>query len=248
MTIDSPEDLKHLRTVGRIVALILKHMQEAVRPGVTTAELDGIAASLLHRHGARSAPQLAYRFPGATCISINHEAAHGIPGSRTIQPGDLVNLDVSAELDGYFADAAVTVPVPPVAPRAHNLVLCAQRALRLAAAAATAGRPINAIGQVIEQEARAAGFETLRDLGGHGVGRGIHEEPHNIANYFNQADQRVLSEGMVLTIEPFITTGANHVLTQPDGWTLKTSDGRLSAQFEHTYVITRGKPVVITQA
>lgn len=248
MTIDSPEDLKHLRAAGRVVALILKHMQEAVRPGVTTAELDAIAAAMLANYGARSAPQLAYQFPGATCISINNEAAHGIPGSRTIQPGDLVNLDVSAELDGYFADAAVTVPVPPVAPRVHNLVLCAQRALRRAAASATAGRPINGIGLVIEQEARAAGFETLRDLGGHGVGRGIHEEPHNIANFFNPADQRILREGMALTIEPFITTGANHVVTQPDGWTLTTSDGSLSAQFEHTYVITRGKPVVITQA
>jgi methionyl aminopeptidase len=246
MTIDSPEDLARLRAAGRVVALVLKGMQAAVRPGMTTAELDAIGEALMTEHGARSAPRLVYNFPGATCISINSEAAHGIPGSRQIAPGDLVNIDVTAELDGYFADAALMVAVPPVDPRSHNLVLCAQRALTRAIGVAHAGQPINAIGRAVEQEARASGFSTLRDLGGHGVGRSIHEEPHSIANYYNPADRRVLQEGMVLTIEPFITTGATHVRTLEDGWTLKTADGSLSAQFEHTLVITRGKPLLIT--
>lgn len=246
MTIDSPEDLARLKRAGHVVALVLHAMKDAVRPGITTAELDEIGAKLLKEHGARSAPILAYKFPGATCISINNQAAHGIPGSRKIEPGDLVNIDVSAELDGYFADTALTVPVPPVETRAHNLILCAQRALSLAIAQATAGKYLNDIGRAVEQEANANGFTTLRDLGGHGVGRGIHEEPHSIANYANPMDRRMIQEGAVLAIEPFITTGARHVKTMPDGWTLETTDGSLSAQFEHTVVVTRSKPVIIT--
>jgi len=246
MTIDSPTDLASLKRIGRIVALTIKEMKESVRAGITTAELDAVGKAILDRYGARSAPQLAYNFPGVTCISINNEAAHGIPGSRVVKPGDLVNLDVSAELDGYFADAAVTVEVDPEETRRHNLVHCAQRALQQAIATTRAGQPINAIGRVIEKEAQGCGFHTLHDLGGHGVGRGIHEEPHNIANYYNPNDHRMLLEGVVLTIEPFITTGAQHVFTEKDGWTLKTADGSLSAQFEHTLVVTRGKPVVIT--
>ncbi len=246
MTIDSPDELAALRRIGRIVALTLKEMKEAVRPGVTTLQLDQVGAQVLKKYGARSAPQLVYDFPGVTCISINNEAAHGIPGGRAVQPGDLVNLDVSAELDGYFADAAVTVAVPPVDTIRHNLVHCSQVALQKAIDVARAGEKLNAIGRVVEQEAFSCGFTTLRDLGGHGVGRSIHEEPHNIANYYNLNDRRVLTEGTVLTIEPFITTGARRVFTETDGWTLKTSDSSLSAQFEHTLVITQGKPVVIT--
>jgi methionyl aminopeptidase len=246
MTIDSPQDLTGLKRIGRIVGLTLKAMKEQVRPGISTAELDKVGADLLERHGAHSAPILEYQFPGATCISINNEAAHGIPGGRVIEAGDLVNLDVSAMLDGYFADAALTVAVPPIDATRHNLVLCAQRSLQKAASTARAGKLINAIGQAIEEEANSYGFSTLHDLGGHGVGRGIHENPHNIASYYNPRDIRMLEEGMVLTIEPFVTTGAKFVYTDHNGWTLKTSDGSLSAQFEHTFVITKGNPVVIT--
>jgi methionyl aminopeptidase len=246
MTVDSPSDLEGLKRIGRIVALALRDMRAAVKPGVTTSELDAIGASVLERSGARSAPQLVYHFPGATCISINDEAAHGIPGPRRLRPGDLVNLDVSAELDGYFADAGLMASVSPVDATRHNLVLAAGRALKNAIAAAVAGSPINDIGRAIEKEARRSGFYTLHDLGGHGVGRGIHEEPHSNACYDNPADHRILKEGTVLTIEPFLTTGAERVYTAPDGWTLKTRDSSLSAQFEHTLVITRGRPLVIT--
>lgn len=246
MTIDSPADLAALKRIGRIVALAIKSMKENVQPGITTAELDAVGKAVLDEYGARSAPQLVYKFPGVTCISINDEAAHGIPGKRVVQAGDLVNLDVSAELDGYFADAAVTVEVTPVDARRHNLVHCAQRALQQAIAVACAGKPMNIIGRAIEEEARCSGFHTLHDLGGHGVGRGIHEDPHNIACYYNPNDRRILIEGTVLTIEPFVTTGAQRIYTAPNRWTLKTTDGSLSAQFEHTLIITRGKPVVIT--
>ncbi len=246
MTIDKPEDLVKLKRIGRVVALTLKAMQQAACAGITTAELDAVGERVMKEHGARSAPQLTYNFPGATCISINDEAAHGIPGSRRLAPGDLVNVDVSAELDGYFADAALMVTIDPVDPTAHNLVMCAQRALKRAIAVSRAGSRLNEIGRVIEEEAQQSGFSTLRDLGGHGVGRTIHEDPHNIANYYNPNDKRILKEGSVLTIEPFITTGATHTHTMPDRWTLKTSDGSLSAQVEHTLVITKGKPVLIT--
>jgi methionyl aminopeptidase len=222
-------------------------MAEAAGVGVTTAELDEIGARVLRENGARSAPQLVYNFPGATCISINHEAAHGIPGERVIEAGDLVNLDVSAELDGYFADAALMLAIPPAPPLKHNLVHCTRLALEKAIQAARAGQPINAIGRAIEEQATRCGFSTLRDLGGHGVGRTIHEEPHHVPCYDNPRDQRILQEGMVLTIEPFLTTGARSVYTEPsNGWTLMTSDGSLSAQFEHTLVITKGRPVIIT--
>lgn len=246
MTVESESDLEGLRRIGRIVAEALKEMKKSVRAGITTAELDEIGRAALERSGARSAPQLVYRFPGATCISINDEAAHGIPGERAVRPGDLVNLDVSAELDGYYADAAVMVVVQPAAKRAQKLARCAQEALHRAISAARAGAPVNAIGQAIEQQARRCGFATLHDLGGHGVGRGLHEQPHDVSSFYNRLDRRRLTEGLVLTVEPFLTTGADHVVTQPDGWTLKTADGGLSAQFEHTIVITRARPIVIT--
>ena len=247
MTIDSEQDLNALKRAGRVVALALKEMSAHVKPGVTTRDLDEIGASVLGAHGAQSAPILVYQFPGATCISINNEAAHGIPGDRVVKPGDLVNLDVSAELDGYFADAALTVEVPPVDTVRHNLVHCAQQALMKAIARVRAGEFINEIGKTIEEQAAQCGFKTLLDLGGHGVGRTIHEDPHNIACFYNRADRRRMTEGLVLTIEPFITTGARSVFTDPNNhWTLKTNDGSLSAQFEHTLVVTKGRPIIIT--
>ena len=247
MTVDSEQDLERLKRAGRVVALALRSMSEAAQPGVTTAQLDEIGARVMREHGARSAPQVVYQFPGATCISVNHEAAHGVPGDRVLQPSDLVNIDVTAELDGYYADAAVMVPVPPIPPLKHNLVHCTRLALEKAIAVARAGQPINGIGRAIEEQAARCGFSTLHDLGGHGVGRTIHEAPHNIACYYNPRDTRLLEEGMVLTIEPFLTTGAVSVYTEPsNGWTLMTSDGSLSAQFEHTLVITKGRPIIIT--
>lgn len=246
MSIQSQKDLLALMKIGRIVGLTLKHMQEQLRPGMTTEELDAIGAQFLKKQGARSAPQLVYKYPGATCISINDEAAHGIPGKRVIREGDLVNIDVSAELDGYFADTGATTPVPPTSAVQQRLCDCTQKALDKAINAARAGQPLNAIGRAVETQAKACGFSLIRELGGHGVGRGLHELPRNVPNFYEPRLKGRLTEGLVLTIEPFLTTRANRVVTDPDGWTLRTPDRSLVAQYEHTLVITKDRPLLVT--
>src|SRR5215467_1555926 len=154
MSIETANDLVSLMRIGRIVGLTLQEMRSKVRPGMTTSELDAIGAEFLARHGARPAPNLVYNFPGATCISLNDEAAHGIPGDRVIREGDLVNIDVSAELDGYFADTGATVPIPPISPLQQRLCDCTQAALNRAIDAARAGQPFNSIGRAVEAEAQ----------------------------------------------------------------------------------------------
>ena len=175
MSIQSPEDLAGLQAIGRIVALTLQVMARAVRPGITTAELDLIAARELARWGAESSPALVYGFPGASCISLNSQVVHGVPSHHTtVQPGDLVKLDLTAQKDGYVADAAVTVAVPPASLTARRLAQCAQSAFESARSVARAGSRISGIGRAVEKEVRAAGFEVLRQWCGHGVGRTIH--------------------------------------------------------------------------
>lgn len=246
MTVESHEDLLGLLKIGRIVGLTLQHMQAAARPGMSTAELDAIGAAFLRQHGARSAPILAYNYPGHTCISINDEAAHGIPSSRVIQPGDLVNIDVSAEMDGYWADTGGTVAMPPISPEKQRLCDYTRKALEAAISVVRAGQPINVIGKAVEAVARQGGYSIIRELGGHGVGRHLHEPPHAVPHHFVRRATQRLTEGMVLTLEPFLTTGAIHVKTEADGWTLRTTDGSLSAQYEHTVVITDEAPILVT--
>jgi methionyl aminopeptidase len=246
MTIESEQDLKGLLRIGKIVGQTLQHMGAALRAGMTTAELDAIGAEFLKQHGARSAPILTYQFPGHTCISLNDEAAHGIPShKRLIQVGDLVNIDVSAELDGFIADTGATFPMPPVSKIKQRLCECTQAALQKALAAAKAGRPIYEIGRAAESEARRHGFTIIRDLPGHGVGRKLHEPP-SVPNFYTKKAKDILTEGLVITIEPFISTRASHIATQADGWTLKTTDGSLAAQYEHTVVITKDRPILVT--
>ena len=246
MSIESEKDLEALLRIGKIVGLALQEMQHSVRPGMTTAELDDIGASFLHKYGARSAPQLVYGFPGVNCISLNEEAAHGIPGNRTISAGDLVKIDVTAELDGYMADAAITVAVPPVSPMKRRLCDCAKSALRKSLDAAQAGHPINAIGRAAEQEIQRHKFSVIRELCGHGVGRTIHEDPRVIPNYYVPQFNQRLTEGLVLAIEPHVSSKPARIAEQPDGWTLKTTNSSLVANFEHTVVVTKGRPIVIT--
>ena len=246
MSIDNEKDILGLMKIGRIVTLTMHHMAEAMEPGMTTAELDAIGAKFLEEHGARSAPILTYKFPGHTCISVNDEAAHGIPGDKVIQPGDLVNIDVSAELDGYYADTGGSYAVPPVSAEKQRLLDTTRKALEAAINAARAGQPLNVIGKAVEKVANPAGYKIIRELGGHGVGRKLHEPPHAVPHYYDRRARKKLQEGMVMTLEPFLTTGAIHVKTQPDGWTLKTVDGSLSAQFEHTVIITKNKPILVT--
>lgn len=246
MSIESEQDLAALRRVGKIVGLTLREMKRAVRAGITTAELDAIGAAILAKHGARSAPQLVYQFPGVNCISVGDEAVHGIPGPRALQSGDLVKLDVTAELDGYIADAAITVGVGSVAPRDQRLAACAESALRKAMFVARAGRPIYHIGRAVQAEVERQGFHVIYELCGHGVGRTIHEEPRFIPNYDDRRADQLLAEGMVITIEPIISTGTTRTRTERDGWTIRTADGSPAAHAEHTIVITTEAPVVLT--
>jgi methionyl aminopeptidase len=248
MSTDSEDDVAGLAAAGRVVAEALARMREAVRPGVTTRELDEIGAAVFAARGARSAPQLTYGFPGTNCISVNDEAVHGVPSDRTLRDGDLVTLDVTAELDGYMADAAVTVPVGSPSPLASALVETAERALERALGVVTAGARLNEIGRVVEREVRASGFQVLHALSGHGIGRTIHEQPR-VANYYDPDDRAVLTEGLVITIEPIIAASTTRVGTVGrDGWTLSTADGSLSAHAEHTLIVTRDGADVLTLA
>jgi methionyl aminopeptidase len=247
MTIETEDDVVALKRIGRIVSSVLHDMLAAAEPGMTTRELDSIGARLLEGYGARSAPQITYDFPGATCISINEEAAHGIPGDRIIQPGDVLNVDVSAELAGYFADTGGTSVVPPTNPQKTRLCHATRTALEQAVKQARAGQPINGIGAAIQRTAKAHGFKVIENLASHGVGRALHEAPEHIPGYFDPKDRRVLKNGMVITIEPFLSTKSRIVTEASDGWTLLGARGNLSAQYEHTMIITRGEPIVVTR-
>ncbi|HTS63518.1 MAG TPA: type I methionyl aminopeptidase [Candidatus Acidoferrales bacterium] len=245
MSIRKQGEFEKLRAIGRIVRLALDRTRAAVRPGVTTRELDRIGARVLAEHGAESAPPKVYGFPGALCISVNDEAIHGVPGDRLLREGDLVKLDLVAEKDGFFADAAVTVLVGAVSAQAAALARCAETAFHLAARVAAAGNRVNDIGRAVERETRRCGFQVMRDLCGHGVGRTIHEEP-SVPNFPDPRRRARLTEGLVITIEPIIAAGAGMCELQADRWTIRTADGSLAAHYEHTLVVTRGGPVLLT--
>ena len=247
MSIESPADYEGLVRVGRVVAATLKSMADYVRPGVSTADVDRVGARVLRQHGARSAPQKFHGFPGVNLISVNDEIVHGVPGDRVLRPGDLVSLDVTAELDGYIADAATTVPLAPYSRKAARLCRCARKAFEEAAAVARAGRPIHCIGRAVEREVRQRGFTVLGELAGHGTGRRIHEDPV-VSNVYCPADIQPLTDGLVLTIEPLIAERSERVFEDDDGWTLRTAGGDLSAHYEHTLVITKGRPILLTAA
>lgn len=250
MLIDSEQDLICLRKIGAIVADCLLHMASRLASGITTRELDEVGRIYLESHGARSAPVLTYNFPGTTCISVNEEAAHGIPGAKILRAGDLVNIDVSAELGGYFADTGgsfvVEAPDSRESQIKRDLCLATQRALSLAIKEARAGRKLNLIGRAIEKEARRSKLTVIENLGSHGVGRALHEEPGFIPSFYDPKDERILLENQVITIEPFLSTGAREVFDTGDGWTLATSKKYLTAQYEHTLVITKGMPLIMT--
>lgn len=247
MSIQSATDWKGLRRAGRVARLTLDLLERHVGPGITTGELDRLAADLFARHGARSAPALVYGFPGTTLISVNDEIVHGIPGARRLQRGDLVKLDVTVEKDGYIADAARTVIVESASEDAARLAACASAAFDAALDVARAGNKVNEIGRAVEREVRRRGFTVVRGLTGHGVGRTIHEPP-TVANFYDPAQPDVLTEGLVLTIEPLISAGSGRTVEDRDGWTIRTRDGSLSAHHEHTLVITKDRPILLTAA
>ena len=246
LTIRNSDEFEGILRVGKVVRSALDTMKQAVKPGMTTQAIDDLCAAVFDRNGARSGPQLVYGFPGVACISINEEAVHGIPQqTKTIRDGDLVKLDVAAELNGYFADAAITVDVGRVSSRKRRLARCARSALLNALRPARANRPINGIGRSIQTAVERQGFNVMPELGGHGVGRTVHEEPF-VPNYYDPWDNRQLHSGLVIAIEPVISGGSGESVTEDDGWTIKTVDGAPSAHFEHTVVITQHDPIIVT--
>jgi len=247
VSINGPEELQGMRAAGRVVRQMIEAMARAVRPGVTTAQLDKVGAEVMQQQGAKSAPALVYQFPGTSCISLNDEAVHGIPNDRAVREGDLVKLDVTIEKDGFMPDDAVTVPVGAVSEESQRLIACAERAFTKAMLVARAGFRVSEIGRVVEREVRRSGFSVIRDLGGHGIGRTIHEEPR-VPNYPDPAASQILTEGLVITVEPIIAAGSGRSLLAKDGWTVRTADGRPSAHYEHTLVITKREPILLTAA
>ena len=247
MSIETNADWKGLRRVGVIVRETLDALERSVRAGLTTKDLDDVAAAIVSRRGARSAPAVVYGFPGTVLISVNDEVVHGVPGSRRLERGDVVKLDVTLEKDGYVADAARTVCVEPIGAPARQLAACAKAAFDAALDVARAGIRVNEIGRAVSREVRRCGFSIVRGLDGHGVGRTIHEAPR-VPNEYHALQRDVLTEGLVITIEPIISAGSGMAVESSDGWTIRTSDGSLAAHHEHTLVITRGRPVLLTAA
>jgi len=248
MSIETDQDLVGLKAAGVVVRDALAAMRAAAAPGVTTGELDEVGGQVFKAAGARSAPQLVYKFPGINCISVNDEIVHGIPSKkRKLVEGDLLKLDVTAELDGYMADAAITVPVGRVSERAKLLFACAERAFKVAMREVRPGRRAIDVGRAVEAEVKRDGFAVVRMLQGHGIGRTIHEEPM-IPNWPDPDCRGWLREGLVITVEPIIAMGSGDMVEDKDGWTIRTRDGSLAAHFEHTLVVTKGAPLLLTAA
>ncbi|WP_339224504.1 type I methionyl aminopeptidase [Paenibacillus sp. FSL H8-0332] len=248
MTSETLQDMQGLKAAGAVVGHTIAEMKKSVVPGMTTAELDEVGAKILNHFGAKSAPKVTYNFPGTTCISVNEEVAHGIPGQRVIQAGDLINIDVSAELNGYFGDAGVSFQLPPYNEKLIHLCRSTEETMMSVINHLRAGMKVNEIGRVMESEARKRGYKVVRNLCSHGIGKALHEKPFEILPFYNPRVTTVLKEGQVITIEPFLSTGTDFVEQQPDGWTLSVADNSRVAQFEHTIVVTKGKPIILTSA
>jgi methionyl aminopeptidase len=245
MSIESVEDLIGLRRAGAVTRKTIEAMKAAVRPGISTKELDDVGAAVMHESGARSAPKLVYGFPGENCISVNEEIVHGVPGGRTLRPGDLVKLDVTVELDGYMADACETFAVPPVRGEQQRLMDCAKRSFLAGMAKVRPGVRAYEVGEAIQREVARAGFSVVRELMGHGIGRTIHEAP-TIPDYRDLRSSDVLTEGLVFTIEPLIAAGSGRMVTLKDGWTIRTRDRSLAVHHEHTVFVSANGAELLT--
>ena len=244
MSIETAEELEGMRRVGALVTHTLRVLRDAVRPGITTGELDDLAAGEFARAGATSGPAELVDFPASICVSVNEEVVHGVPGARRLREGDLVTLDVTPLLDGFCADAAVTVSVGRPRPAARRLLRTADAVLREAVAAAVTGAPLSAIGAATERTATAAGATVVRELVGDGVRRTMHEPP-SVPNVYSPRLRRPLNEGLVLAIEPMIGLGSADLVMRDDGWTIATADGSLAAHVEHTVMVGM-PPTVLT--
>lgn len=249
MSITSQNELIGIQRISEVVGLTLKRMREHAKPGMSTLELDEFGGEVLRSFGAKSAPKLTYGFPGWTCISVNQEVAHGIPSRHKIlAEGDLVNVDVSAELDGFWADNGGSFVLGNDVHGHEALVEASRRILHRAIRSVKGGVRISEIGRLIETEAKKSGFRVIRNLVGHGVGRNLHEAPHEIPNFYDPTNRDRFRKNSVVAIETFISTKAGYALEMPDGWTLVGDKGGFVAQHEHTVLITDGEPVILTAA
>ena len=246
MIVKTQEEIEAFKKIGRIVAEIREAMKAATKPGVTTKELDEIAGKMFAEKGAISGPMGEYDFPGYTCISVNHEVAHGIPGNKVIQEGDLVNIDVSGSLDGYFADTGISFVVGEGYADKEKLCAVAKSAFDRAMTKVKAGSKLSQIGKAVEREAEANGLTVIMNLTGHGLGKSLHESPDHILNYYDPIDSTIMKEGMVLAVEPFISAKAEHIVEAGDGWTYITPDKSLVAQIEHSIIVTKDRPIILT--
>ncbi|MAY60650.1 MAG: type I methionyl aminopeptidase [Rhizobiales bacterium] len=249
MVVSNNEDLEGLREIGGICARAIKLMSEAMTPGMTTGELDEIGRKYLTENGAQSAPEVCYEFPGATCISVNEEVAHGIPGDRVIAEGDLVNIDVSAIKNGFYGDTGASFAVGTVNTKTERLLRDGKRAMWLGIQQVKTGARLASIGEAIGKFAQKNRYTLIQNLASHGVGRSLHEEPREIATWPDKHEKRLMQEGQVFTIEPFLSLGALFAEDgENDNWTLFGEPPAPTVQFEHTVVVTRNGPVVLTLA
>lgn len=246
MTITNQDELDGLKEIGRVVANTMRSMAKAMQPGMTTKELDEIGRALLERAGATSAPQSTYDFPGATCISVNEEIAHGIPGDRVISAGDLVNIDVSASKNGYFADTGATFRMGSVRRSLDLLCRDGKRAMQIGIAQVGHDKPLAGIGQAIGHFAATRGYTLIRNLASHGVGKALHEYPEEVATWPTRGDRRRMHNGLVLTIEPFLSRGGIWATKGRDDWTLYSQPRAPVVQYEHTVVATDRGAIVVT--
>ncbi|MFD2145016.1 type I methionyl aminopeptidase [Mucilaginibacter antarcticus] len=247
MSITTEDERRGMQRASDAVAITLRKMREFAKPGMSTQELDEYGGQLLEQMGAKSAPKLTYGFPGYTCISVNEEVAHGIPSAdKILKDGDLINIDVSAELTGYWADNGGSFVLGDDIYGHGKLVAASKEILKKAISNIKGGVKISEIGRLIETEARKAGYTVIKNLTGHGVGRSLHEEPHEIANYCDRYNTTRFKKNTVVAIETFISTKSTIADTQADGWTLSGNRGGFVAQHEHTIMVTGGKPVIFT--
>lgn len=247
MTITQEDELDGMKGIGRIVANTMQGMAKAMEPGMTTRELDEIGRELLEREGALPAPRSTYGFPGTTCISVNEEIAHGIPGDRVIARGDLVNIDVSASKDGYFADTGATYRIAPTRASLDRLCRDGRCAMQIGIAQVGTARPLAGIGAAIGRFASERGYTLIRNLASHGVGRALHEYPEEIATWPTRGEKRRIDKGLVLTVEPFLSMGGLWATEGGDGWTLYSDPPAPAVQYEHTVVATDRGAIILTQ-